>query len=97
MFRKDVIFIVDISGSMQGKPIEDTKNALASALSKLDARDSFNIIAFNGETYLFSSSMEMATKEAVERANEWIGINFIAGGSTNICVPLNKVSHYSHV
>lgn len=90
VFKKDVIFIVDISGSMQGKPLEDTKNALAVALSKLDPGDSFNIIAFNGETYLFSTSMELATKEAVERAHQWIGINFIAGGSTNICAPLTK-------
>lgn len=97
MFKKDVIFIVDISGSMQGKPLEDTKNALAVALSKLDPGDSFNIIAFNGETYLFSTSMELATKEAVERAHQWIGINFIAGGSTNICAPLTKVSSYSYL
>ncbi|KDO73865.1 hypothetical protein CISIN_1g004349mg [Citrus sinensis] len=90
VFKKDVIFIVDISGSMQGKPLEDTKNALAVALSKLDPGDSFNIVAFNGETYLFSTSMELATKEAVERAHQWIGINFIAGGSTNICAPLTK-------
>lgn len=90
VFKKDVIFIVDISGSMQGKPLEDTKNALAVALSKLDPGDSFNIVAFNGETYLFSTSMELATKEAVERARQWIGINFIAGGSTNICAPLTK-------
>lgn len=90
VFKKDVIFIVDISGSMQGKPLEDTKNALAVALSKLDPGDSFNIIGFNGDTYLFSTSVELATKEAVERANQWIGINFIAGGSTNICAPLTK-------
>ncbi|GAY37643.1 hypothetical protein CUMW_030610 [Citrus unshiu] len=90
VFKKDVIFIVDISGSMQGKPLEDTKNALAVALSKLDPGDSFNIVAFNGETYLFSTSMELATKEAVERAHQWIGINFIAGGSTSICAPLTK-------
>lgn len=90
VFKKDVIFVVDISGSMQGKPLEDTKNALAVALSKLDPGDSFNIIAFNGETYLFSTSMELATKETVERAHQWIGINFIAGGSTNICAPLTK-------
>ncbi|KAH7572039.1 hypothetical protein JRO89_XS04G0191100 [Xanthoceras sorbifolium] len=90
VFRKDVVFVVDISGSMQGKPLEDTKTALSTALSKLDQGDSFNIIAFNGETYLFSTSMELATQEAVERASQWISINFIAGGSTNISVPLTK-------
>ncbi|KAK4854618.1 hypothetical protein QYF36_026815 [Acer negundo] len=90
VFRKEVVFVVDISGSMQGKPLEDTKAALSTALSKLDQEDSFNIIGFNGETYLFSTSMELATKETVERASRWISINFIAGGSTDISVPLTK-------
>ncbi|XP_031274089.1 inter-alpha-trypsin inhibitor heavy chain H3 [Pistacia vera] len=90
VFRKDIIFMVDISGSMQGKPLEDTKNALSAALAKLDPKDSFNIIAFSGETYLFSTSMELATKEAVERATQWIGVNLIAEGSTDILLPLTK-------
>lgn len=91
VFRKDIIFVIDISGSMQGKLIDDTKNALSAALSKLDPEDSFSIIAFNGERYLFSTSMELASKDAVERAIEWININFVAGGDTNILQPLNKV------
>ncbi|KAJ1418805.1 von Willebrand factor, type A, partial [Sesbania bispinosa] len=89
VFRKDIIFIIDISGSMQGKLIDDTKNALLSALSKLNPDDKFTIIAFNGESYLFSKSMELASKDAVERATDWINENFVAGGGTNISHPLN--------
>ncbi|XP_041005433.1 uncharacterized protein LOC121250378 isoform X1 [Juglans microcarpa x Juglans regia] len=88
VFRKEIVFVVDISGSMRGKPLDDTKNALSAALSKLDPEDSFSIIAFNGETYKFSTLLESVTKEAVERAIEWINMNFIAGGSTNILLPL---------
>ena len=84
-----MVFIVDISESMRGKPLEDTKNALSSALSKLDPEDSFNIIAFNGETYLFSSVLVLATKKTMENATQWISMNFIAGGGTNILLPLN--------
>lgn len=76
---------------MQGKLIEDTKNALLSALSKLNPDDSFTIIAFNGESYLFSKSMELASEDAVERATEWINMNFVAQGGTNISRPLNTV------
>ncbi|XP_061362509.1 uncharacterized protein LOC133306238 [Gastrolobium bilobum] len=89
LFRKDIIFVIDISGSMRGKLIDDIKNALIAALSRLDPDDSFSIIAFNGEIYLFSTSMELASKDAVERAIEWININFVAGGDTNILHPLN--------
>ncbi|CAN4094545.1 unnamed protein product [Withania somnifera] len=89
-FRKEVIFVVDISGSMKGKPIDDTKQALSVALSKLDPEDLFNIIAFNNEEFLFSSSLEVATKEAIDNAIQWIDMNFIAGGGTNILNSLKQ-------
>ncbi|PIN24772.1 hypothetical protein CDL12_02496 [Handroanthus impetiginosus] len=90
VFRREVVFVVDISGSMRGKPLEDTKNALFAALAKLDPEDMFNVIAFNGETYLFSSSLEPATEEVVEKVTQWINMNFVAGGGTNILLPLNQ-------
>ncbi|KAK7291791.1 hypothetical protein RIF29_07215 [Crotalaria pallida] len=89
VFRKEILFVIDISGSMRGKLIDDTKNALSDALSKLNPDDSFSIIAFNGESYIFSKSMELASKDAVERAIEWINTNFVASGGTNISHALN--------
>lgn len=91
MFRKDVVFVIDISGSMRGKSLDATKNALSAALHKLTPEDSFSIIAFNAEFYQFSKSMEVATAEAVEKAIQWIDMNFIPGDGTNILHPLNKV------
>ncbi|KAH0455830.1 hypothetical protein IEQ34_015862 [Dendrobium chrysotoxum] len=60
VFRKEVIFLVDISGSMQGKPLESVKSALLSILPELAPTDCFNIIAFNEEMYSFSSFLEPA-------------------------------------
>lgn len=93
MFRKKIVFVVDISGSMQGKALDGVKNVLSTALSKLPPEDMFNIIAFNEDTRQFSESMEMATKDAVERALQWIEMNFVAGGGTDILLPLTKVSN----
>ncbi|KAL6575363.1 hypothetical protein OROMI_012648 [Orobanche minor] len=90
VFRREVVFVVDISGSMKGKPLEDTKSALFTALAKLDSKDLFNVIAFNGETYLFSSSLEPATAKVIENVIQWINMNFVAGGGTNILLPLNQ-------
>lgn len=87
-----MVFVVDISGSMSGSPIENVKNALCTALSELNPEDSFNIIAFNGEMYIFSPSLELATEETIENASQWISIKFIAGGDTNILLPLDQVS-----
>ncbi|KAK1281224.1 hypothetical protein QJS04_geneDACA004889 [Acorus gramineus] len=90
IFRKEVVFIVDISGSMLGKPLENAKNALSAALIELAPADSFCIIAFNEETFSFSSYLELATKEVVENAIQWMDKNFVAGGGTNITRPLNE-------
>ncbi|KAG6727554.1 hypothetical protein I3842_02G131900 [Carya illinoinensis] len=90
VFRKDIVFLIDISGSMRGDPLENTKNALVASLSKLNPQDSFNIIAFNGEIHLFSSTMKLATMEAVSNATDWVDINLVADGGTNILLPLNQ-------
>ena len=86
-----MVFIVDISKSMRGGPLENTKNALLAALLNLNTQDSFNIIAFNENTCLFSSTMVLATKEAVGNATLWINTNFNAEGGTNILNPLSQV------
>ncbi|KAM7471879.1 hypothetical protein LguiA_010062 [Lonicera macranthoides] len=90
VFRKEIVFIVDISASMRGSPLENTTEALIAALFKLNPLDSFNIIAFNNDTLLFSSSMELATEEAIEKATQWISTYFIADGGTNVLLPLNQ-------
>ncbi|OMO67188.1 von Willebrand factor, type A [Corchorus capsularis] len=92
VFRKEVIFVVDISDSMQGMPLVSTKNAIAAALSMLSPEDSFNIIAFSSETFLFSTSMELASTEAIDRATEWISTKHSVGGGTNMFIPLEKAT-----
>ncbi|KAJ8430738.1 hypothetical protein Cgig2_009629 [Carnegiea gigantea] len=87
VFTKIIVFVVDISGSVEGKPVEDVKRALYAALCELNPEDSFNIIAFNGQTFLFSSSLRLATQEVIEDAIQWIGINFVAGEGTSISLP----------
>ncbi|KAK8545266.1 hypothetical protein V6N12_026103 [Hibiscus sabdariffa] len=90
VFRKEVVFVVDISDSMQGSPLQSTKNAISAALTKLSPEDSFNIIAFSSETFQFSTSMELASKEAIQRATEWISTKSTVGGGTNLFIPLEK-------
>ncbi|XP_047338506.1 uncharacterized protein LOC124942125 [Impatiens glandulifera] len=90
VFRKEVIFVIDISGSMRGKLIVDAQYAVCSALEELGPEDYFNIIAFNGEVSIFSSRMELANKDVIASANEWIDMNFVAGEGTNMLKPMKK-------
>lgn len=47
---RDVIFVLDISGSMAGTSIEQAKVSLITALDRLDSIDRFNVIWFNHES-----------------------------------------------
>ncbi|KAI4329070.1 hypothetical protein L6164_021372 [Bauhinia variegata] len=90
VFRRDVVFILDISASMRGSPLENAKNALLASLSQLNVQDTFNIIAFNEEACLFSSTMEPATEKAILNATQWVETNFTAKGGTNILLALTQ-------
>ncbi|KAL5056294.1 hypothetical protein RYX36_036976 [Vicia faba] len=85
-----MVFVVDISASMKGSPLQNVKNALLASLFKLNQQDTFNIIAFNGEAYLFSPSMVTSTKEAISKASKWVDTTFIANGGTSIMHPLTQ-------
>ncbi|XP_076920405.1 uncharacterized protein LOC143581525 isoform X1 [Bidens hawaiensis] len=90
VFRKEVVFVVDISESMNGNIIEVTKNAVIAALLKLDREDSFGIVAFNNRIYLYSPTIESATNESIKDATEWINTNFIALGGTDMSIALDQ-------
>ncbi|CAL9039924.1 uncharacterized protein LOC135620161 [Musa acuminata AAA Group] len=89
-FKNEVVFVVDISGSMQGKPIENVKSALTTSILELRPGDYFDIIAFNDELHSFSSCLEPATEVVVENAIQWMNKNFVAEGGTDIMHPLNE-------
>jgi Ca-activated chloride channel homolog len=81
---KDVVFVLDTSGSMaeEGK-MEKARAALRFGVSSLAARDRFNIISFAGEEHLLSERMIVANEEGKREAREFIERMKAAGG-TNI-------------
>uniref|UniRef100_A0A0E0GP04 VWFA domain-containing protein n=1 Tax=Oryza nivara TaxID=4536 RepID=A0A0E0GP04_ORYNI len=90
VFRNASVFIIDTSGSMQGKPLESVKNAMYTTLSELVQGDYFNIITFNDELHSFSSCLEQVNEKTIENAREWVNTNFIAEGGTDIMHPLSE-------
>ncbi|XP_066398096.1 uncharacterized protein [Miscanthus floridulus] len=90
VFRKAVVFIVDTSGSMQGRPLENVKRAVSTALSELVEGDYFNIITFNDELHSFSSCLEQVNDKAIASATDWMNANFVAEGGTDVMHPLSE-------
>ena len=85
------MFVVDTSGSMKGKALQNVKKALSIALSELVHGDYFNIITFNDELHSFSSCLEQVNEKAIASATDWMNSNFVAEGGTDIMHPLNEV------
>lgn len=78
---KDVILVLDTSGSMEGEKLEQAKDALVYVLRQLNPQDRFNIVSFSTGVHVFAERMRPAA-EAQE------GIDFVrtlgAAGGTNI-------------
>jgi len=81
---KDVVFVIDISGSMSGQKIEQTRQAMFTILSQLRASDSFNIVLFNGGTEQWRSFASLATSENIKEGKAFVDERVKAGGRTNI-------------
>lgn len=80
---KDVIFVCDTSGSMQGEKIEQAKKALSQCIGRLNTNDRFAIIRFSTEAESFSPNLLDSTKDNIDAARGWIQ-KIEARGGTNI-------------
>ncbi len=65
---REYIFVVDVSGSMQGFPLNTSKNLMAELLSNLRSTDSFNILFFSGGSSVLSETSLPVTKANIEKA-----------------------------
>ncbi|WP_169568346.1 marine proteobacterial sortase target protein [Sneathiella limimaris] len=65
---REVIFILDVSGSMQGEGIEQGKQALTKALGQLREKDYFQVIIFNNQSATFFPISQPATEKNIKLA-----------------------------
>jgi len=69
---KEIVFVVDTSGSMSGFPIEKSKEVIKLALDGLHPRDTFNLITFAGDTHILFPQPVPATPENVQKAQRFM-------------------------
>jgi len=80
---KDVVFVIDTSGSMRGAKLEQVKKALRYGLAGLHAGDRFNLVEFSTEARRFREGLVEATEENRGLATKQVD-TFEARGGTNI-------------
>ena len=86
---REYIFIVDVSGSMYGFPLDISKKLLKDLIGNLRPTDQFNVLLFSGGSSLMSEQSIPATSENIQRA-----INVIdrqrGGGGTELLPALKR-------
>lgn len=80
---KSVVFVIDRSGSMAGKKIEQAREAARFVVDHLNEGDTFNIIAYDDAVEQFKPEMQALSAETKQAAIAFIN-NLRDGGSTNI-------------
>ena len=83
VIEKDIIFVLDKSGSMQGEKLEQAKGALKFCVNSLNDGDKFGVISFSTDVAEFDNSLLPATSGNVKKAVKFID-DFKARGGTNI-------------
>jgi Ca-activated chloride channel family protein len=78
---REVIFVIDTSGSMHGASILQAKEALELAVLRLGPRDRFNVIEFNSGASTLFTDARAATAENLALATRWIRALKAQGGT----------------
>ena len=78
---KEMIFVVDGSGSMSGFPIEKVKEAMRYALKNLTAHDTFRIMRFSNGVESFQPGPVPATSANIQQGLAYVGTLSGRGGT----------------
>jgi len=87
---REYLFIVDVSGSMHGFPLDISKKLMADLVGNLRSSDRFNVLLFAGGSSLLSEASLPATSENIRKAISHIE-NQTGGGGTEILPALKRV------
>jgi Ca-activated chloride channel family protein len=97
---KELVFVLDTSGSMNGFPIEKAKETMKLALDSLYPSDTFNLITFAGDTEILFPQPVPATSANLRKAQAFLLSRSGAGGTemmTAIKAALKPSDDQSHV
>ena len=86
---REYIFIVDVSGSMRGFPLDTSKTLLMDLIGRLRPKDHFNVLLFAGESRLMAEKSVPATSENIQRAVHLIETQR-GGGGTELLSALRR-------
>ena len=88
---REYIFVVDISGSMHGYPLDTAKVLLQDLIGRLRPSDSFNVMLFSGSNRMLAPASVPATRANIDMALEALRTT-AGGGGTEIVPALKRIA-----
>jgi Ca-activated chloride channel homolog len=88
---REYVFVVDISGSMHGHPLQTAKTLLRDLIGHLRPSDTFNVMLFSGSAAMLNDRSVPATQANIDHAMAVIDRQQ-GGGSTEIVPALKKIA-----
>ncbi len=88
---REYLFVVDVSGSMHGFPLDVSKALMKKIIEGLRKQDYFNILFFAGGSAVLSPEPLSATKENKKKAIDMV-MSQTGGGGTRLLDALNRIS-----
>ncbi len=93
---REVIFVIDTSGSMGGTSLTQAKAALQLALARLTSNHTFNIIQFHSVTHSLYSTARQASASRIHEARRYVN-GLQATGGTEMLPALDRaLTHLPH-
>jgi Ca-activated chloride channel family protein len=92
---REIIFVIDTSGSQQGFPIEISKTIMRKAIDGLRPKDTFNLITFSGATRIFWEKPRENTQENRKEALAFLD-KLEGGGGTEMMKAINAALGGEH-
>jgi len=91
----EMIFVLDCSGSMNGKPIAKSKQAVTRALRKLQPNDTFQVIRFSNNASQFGPDPVPATPDNIRKAIRYVE-NLHGSGGTMMIEGIKAALDFKH-
>ncbi len=88
---REIIFVVDTSGSMGGVAIEQARASVSRALQQLRPEDHFNIIEFNSTHHALYRQPMPATRHHIQRALDFVRKLHASGGTEMLSRPASRI------
>lgn len=78
---RDLIFLIDTSGSMSGRPLDQAKRVLAAMIDGLASHDRLEMIEFSNRPNRWMREPVVATREGKKAAHKWLASLQASGGT----------------